>query len=182
MFRNAKKLVTGATVLAAMVLGAWLLASALVGGQPSTETTTTTTASTSIAPVTTRLVQGALCEALVRAETVAGGGSDDPRERLKQLLNGLPDYAASLSAVAREALAEATLRQDAELLSSITSAPYDVSGVLERLGAASSDEDYAAVLDEVRGLALSSKSLAASVPVLSAYAFSGCQSRVGLLP
>ena len=186
MLYNAKKLAIGVIVIIVMVICAWLLASVLVGGKPSPATTTTamtpTASTSSIAPTTTRLVRGALCEALVQAELVAGSGSSDPRERLEEVLTGLSDYAAALSVVAREALVETSLLQDAEILASIASSPYDVSGVLEALNAASSDEDYAAVLDEVRGLALSSKSLGASVPVLSAYALSGCQSRLGLLP
>ena len=177
---NAKKLAIGVIVIIVMVICAWLLASVLVGGKPSPATTTTamtpTASTSSIAPTTTRLVRGALCE------LVAGSGSSDPRERLEEVLTGLSDYAAALSVVAREALVETSLLQDAEILASIASSPYDVSGVLEALNAASSDEDYAAVLDEVRGLALSSKSLGASGPVLSAYALSGCQSRLGLLP
>jgi DNA-binding transcriptional ArsR family regulator len=43
-------------------------------------------------------MRGALCEALVQAELIAGSGSSDPRERLEQVLTGLPDYAAALSA------------------------------------------------------------------------------------
>jgi hypothetical protein len=118
----------------------------------------------------------------VQAESVAGRGGDDSRERLKQVLIGLPDYAAALSVVAREALIDASLSKDAELLAGIATATYDVSSLLASLEAASSDEEYAAVLDEVRGLALSTKSLSVSVPVLAAYALSGCQSRIGLLP
>lgn len=186
MLHNAKKLAIGATVITVMVVCAWLLASVLVGGKPSPETTTTTTTTaasvSSIATTTTRLVRGALCEAFVQAELVAGSGSSDQRERLEEVLTGLSDYAAALLVVAREALVETSLLQDAEILASIASTPYDVSGILGALNAASSDEDYAAVLDEVRGLALSSKSLGTSVPVLSAYALSGCQSRLGLLP
>lgn len=183
MLRNAKKLAVGATILIVMVFGAWLLASVFVGDKPSPAQATTTLASTSsTAPVTTRLVRGALCEALVQAESVAGRGGDDPRERLKQILVGLSDYAAALSVVAREALLDTSLSRDAELLAGIATATYDVSSLLSALEAASSDEDYAAVLDEARGLALSAKSLSASVPVLAAYALSGCQSRIGLLP
>jgi len=118
----------------------------------------------------------------VQAESVAGRGGDDPRERLKQVLVGLPDYAAALSVVSREASLDTSLSQDAELLAGIATATYDVSSLLSALDAASRDEDYAAVLDEVRGLALSTKSLSVSVPVLAAYALSGCQSRIGLLP
>lgn len=165
-----------------MVIGAWLLASVLVSDKSSPSTTTTTPATSATVPVTTRLVRGALCEAIVQAEAVGVSASDDPRERLKQVLTGLPEYAAALSAVAREAEAETTLSQDAGILAGIATATYDVASVLAALDAASSDEDYAAVLDEVRGLALSSKSLGVSIPVLSAYALSGCQSRIGLLP
>ncbi len=183
VLRNARQLVTGVTVLAVMVIGAWLLASAFVSDKASPAQTSTTLTSTSAAvPVTTRLVRGALCEALVQAESVAGQGGDDPRERLKQVLTELPDYAAALSAVAREALLDTSLSKDAELLAGIATATYDVSSLLAALDAASSDEDHAAVLDEVRGLALSAQSLSVSVPVLAAYALSGCQSRVGLLP
>lgn len=183
MLRNARKLVIGVTVLVVMVLGAWRLASVFVGDKPSpAQTSTTLTSASSTAPATTRLVRGALCEALVQAESVAGRGGDDPRERLKQVLTELPDYAAALAVVAREALLDASLSKDAELLAGIATATYDVSSLLASLEAASSDEEYAAVLDEVRGLALSTKSLSVSVPVLAAYALSGCQSRIGLLP
>ena len=183
MLRNAKKLAVGAAVLIVMMLSAWLLASVFVDDKPSPAQTTTTLSSTSsTAPVTTRLVRGALCEALVQAESVAGQGGDDPRERLKQVLVGLPDYAAALSVVAREALLDRSLSRDAELLAGTATATYDVSSILSALEASSSDEDYAAVLDEMRGLALSAKSLNVSVPVLAAYALSGCQSRIGLLP
>ena len=183
VLRNAKKLAVGAAVLIVMVLGAWLLASVFVDNKPSPAQTTTTQASaSSTAPATTRLVRGALCEALVQAESVAGRGGDDPRERLKQVLIELPDYAAALSLVAREALIDASLSKDAELLAGIATATYDVSSLLASLEAASSDEEYASLLNEVRGLALSTKSLSVSVPVLAAYALSGCQSRIGLLP
>lgn len=165
-----------------MVIGAWLLASVLVTEKSSPSTTPATPATSETATVTTRLARGALCEAIVQAEEVAVSVSDDPRERLKQALTGLPEYAAALAAVAREAKAETTLSQDADTLAGIASATYDVASVLATLDAASSDEDYAAVLDEVKGLPLSSKSLGVSIPVLSAYALSGCQSRVGLLP
>lgn len=183
MLRNARKLVIGVTVLVVMVLGAWRLASVFVGDKPSpAQTSTTLTSASSTAPATTRLVRGALCEALVQAESVAGRGGDDSRERLKQVLIGLPDYAAALSVVAREALLDASLSKDAELLAGIATATYDVSSLLASLEAASSDEEHASVLNEVRGLALSTKSLSVSVPVLAAYALSGCQSRIGLLP
>lgn len=183
VLRNARQLAIGVTVLVAMVLGAWLLASVFVGDKPSPAQTTTAQASaSSTTPATTRLVRGALCEALVQAESVTGRGDDDPRERLKQVLTELPDYAAALSVVAREALLDASLSKDAELLAGIATATYDVSSLLASLEAASSDEEHASVLNEVRGLALSTKSLSVSVPVLAAYALSGCQSRIGLLP